>query len=99
MCYSEIKKQFLEKCPVPNQVVLGSTISRGKNLRSIITKVLIQMNAKLGGIPWSMDKMPYSDKPTMVCGISLFSKRGQKNVLGMCASVNREMNKFFSRAK
>jgi hypothetical protein len=30
-------------------------------LRSIISKVLIQMNAKLGGIPWAVDKLPFMD--------------------------------------
>lgn len=83
--------------PVPNQVVLSSTISRGKNLRSIVTKVLIQMNAKLGGIPWAIDKMPFCDQPTMVVGLSVFSKRGQKNIMGMCATINQKVNRFFSR--
>ena len=46
-CYHEIKRQFIQKTPVPNQVILQSTISRGKNLRQIVAKVLIQMNAKL----------------------------------------------------
>lgn len=26
------------------------------------------MNAKVGGIPWSIDKIPYFNKPTMVIG-------------------------------
>ena len=34
------------------------------------------MNAKLGGIPWSVDKLPFTDKPTMVVGLSMFTKRG-----------------------
>ena len=71
-CYSEIKAKLIESVPVPSQVVLGSTISRGKNLRSICTKILIQMNAKLGGIPWSIDTLPFDDKPTMICGIDTF---------------------------
>ena len=73
--------------PVPTQVVLASTISRGKNLRSIVTKILIQMNAKL----------PFSDKPMMVVGISQFKKRAQKFAIGMCASMNNSCNKYFSR--
>ena len=85
--------------PVPTQVVLASTISRGKNLRSIVTKILIQMNAKLGGVPWSMSSMPFCDRPTMVVGLSMFSKRGSKNLMGMCASVNNTCNRFFSRVK
>lgn len=55
------------------------------------------MNAKLGGVPWSLDKLPFCDKPCMVVGLSVFSKRGQKNIMGMCASVNQSANRFFSR--
>lgn len=75
-CYSDIKKQFLENTPVPNQVVCQSTISKGRNLQSIVTKILIQINSKLGGIPWNISPMPFDDKPTMVVGISIFKKRG-----------------------
>jgi hypothetical protein len=39
--YNEIKRHLFTKIPVPCQVILGSTISKGKNLRSIINKVLI----------------------------------------------------------
>lgn len=55
------------------------------------------MNAKLGGIPWAIDKMPFCDQPTMVVGLSVFSKRGQKNIMGMCATINQKVNRFFSR--
>lgn len=88
-CYSEIKSLLISKIPVPSQVVLGSTISRGKNLRSICTKILIQMNAKLGGIPWSIDKLPFDDQPTMIVGIDTFKQRGQKTILALVASVNK----------
>jgi len=57
------------------------------------------MNAKLGGVPWSISKLPFCDKPTMVVGLSMFSKRGSKNIMGMCASVNSTCNRFFSRVK
>ena len=65
-CYKEIKEFLFKEIPVPAQVVLASTISKGKNLRSICNKILIQMNAKLGGIPWSVTNMPFTDKPTQL---------------------------------
>jgi hypothetical protein len=39
--YDDVKKYLLTEFPIPSQVVLTSTIQRGKNLRSIISKVLI----------------------------------------------------------
>lgn len=56
--YDEVKKFLLTEFAVPSQVVLTSTIQKGKNLRSIMNKVLIQINAKIGGIPWTVDALP-----------------------------------------
>lgn len=39
--YDDLKRFLLTEYPIPSQVVLANTISRGKNLRSIISKVLI----------------------------------------------------------
>lgn len=39
--YDEVKKLLLSECPVPSQAVLTNTISKGKNLRSIVNKILI----------------------------------------------------------
>lgn len=47
--YDEIKRLLLEEIPVVSQIVLVGTIRAGKNLRSIVSKVLIQICAKIGG--------------------------------------------------
>jgi len=88
--YDEIKKFLLQEYPIPSQVVLCNTISRGKNLRSIVNKILIQINAKIGGIPWAVDNLPFMDKPTMICGMDVFhsTSLGKKSVLALTASVN-----------
>lgn len=39
--YDDCKKFLLEEYPIPSQVILNSTISKGKNLRSIMAKMLI----------------------------------------------------------
>ena len=39
--YNDVKRFLLTEYPIPSQVVLTSTISKGKNLRSIMSKVLI----------------------------------------------------------
>ena len=53
--YDDVKRYLLTEFPIPSQVVLTATIQRGKNLRSIVSKILIQMNAKVGGVPWAVD--------------------------------------------
>ena len=53
--YDDVKRYLLTEYPIPSQVVLTATIQKGKNLRSIVSKILIQMNAKVGGVPWAVD--------------------------------------------
>ena len=74
--YDDLKRLLIKEIPVPSQVVLSNTISRGKNVRSICNKILIQICAKIGGEPWAMDDMPFFDKPAMVCGIDVYHKAG-----------------------
>lgn len=96
--YDDIKRFLLTEYPIPSQVVLANTISRGKNLRSIISKVLIQINAKLGGIPWAVEDLPFMDKPTMICGLDVFhaTNLGKKSVLALSASMNNSATTYWS---
>lgn len=65
---------------------------------SIIKKVVIQMNAKLGGIPWTVEDLPFMDKPTMICGLDVFhaTNLGKKSVLALTASMNNSATTFWS---
>ena len=58
--YANIKREMINQLPVPSQIVLSSTIAKGRNLRSIIVKILVQIGAKLGGTPWAIDDLPLS---------------------------------------
>ena len=56
------------------------------------------MNAKLGGIPWAVDKLPFMDKPTMICGLDVFhaTNLGKKSVLALAASMNNSATTYWS---
>lgn len=96
--YDECKKLLLTQCPVPSQVVLVSTIQEGKNLRSKVNKILIQLCAKVGGTPWSVTEFPFADKPTMIVGIDVFhnTKMGKDSVLAYCATMDRYFSRYWS---
>lgn len=100
MLYDEIKRLMLEEIPVVSQVVLVGTIRSGKNVRSIVSKVLIQICAKIGGIPWKIDSMPLLDKPAMVCGLDVYhaAHLGRKSVVGFCSSFNNSATKYWSKS-
>lgn len=55
--YSAIKKTCYVRNSTPSQVVTSRVMdSRNMSkLRSVATKVAIQINAKIGGLPWTVD--------------------------------------------
>ena len=55
--YNAVKKLTCVENPVPSQVINSKTISRPDKLRSIVTKIALQMNCKLGGELWAV-KIP-----------------------------------------
>lgn len=99
--YTEIKQLLINNLPVPSQMILTSTISRGRNLRSIIGKMLIQFMAKLGGVPWVVDKMPFTNKPTMVIGIDISGQLTgkKKHVMTLVGTTDRNFAKYHSQSK
>ena len=93
--YNEIKRYLFTRMSIPSQVILMSTIMKGKNLRSIINKVLMQMCAKVGGEPWAIDQMPFTEVPTCVVSIDFYDK-GPRPVMAVVISVNRTFSRFCS---
>ncbi|GAB1602280.1 piwi-like protein 1 [Argonauta hians] len=83
--------------PVPSQVIVQKTLMRKAVFMSIATKIAIQINCKLGGIPWCVT-IPI--KRFMIVGIDHYhdsAKRGH-SVGGIVASMNNEMTRWYSRA-
>ena len=54
---------------VPSQCITATVLGKPKGLMSVATKVVIQMNCKLGGEPWAV-KIPL--KKCMIIGLVLF---------------------------
>jgi len=95
--YDQLKRLTFSTLPVPTQVVLTSTIRKDQRaLGSIITKIVIQINAKIQGVPWALDDMPFRDIPTMIVGVDVFHKRNSFSVLGVCATSDRDFSHYIS---
>lgn len=97
--YAPLKKLLIETVPVPSQVVLANTISRGKNLRSIVNKIFMQISAKIGCVPWAISDLPLSDKPISVIGYDVHHKKKQQSTLGFCSSNNRTCTRYFTQTR
>lgn len=80
-------------------MINSKTLAAKKNLRSIVNKILIQINAKLGGIPWTVDNLPFSNKPTMIMGVNTLLKGKEKRSITMVASMNSNFSKYWSTCK
>jgi len=100
--YADIKKFMIQDRGVPSQCVCIKTIASGKGLRSICNKILVQICSKVGGIPWAMSDMPFSDKPTMLFGIDVYHKtqgKTRRSILACVGTVNKTFSKYWSTVR
>jgi aubergine-like protein len=96
--YGVLKRTMLKDLPVPSQMILAKTL-QGKNLRSIVYRIWIQINAKLGGVPWGIDQLPFSENPTMVVGIGYTNAGKVKKSISFLATVNDSFTRYWSDFK
>ncbi|XP_061940486.1 piwi-like protein Siwi isoform X2 [Apis cerana] len=92
--YSAIKKKCTHDRPVASQVFLAKNLSN-KGIRSIATKVAIQLNCKLGGAPWSVELPPIN---LMVVGYDVCHDPADKSrdFGAMVASLDRSLTRYYS---
>lgn len=93
--YSAIKKLCCVDMPVPSQVINSRTISQPQKLRSVVQKIALQMNCKLGGELWSVH-IPI--KNLMICGLDTYheASKSRQSVLAFVASMNQNRTRWFS---
>ncbi|KAG6794632.1 aubergine isoform X1 [Apis mellifera caucasica] len=92
--YSAIKKKCTHDRPVASQVFLAKNLTN-KGIRSIATKVAIQLNCKLGGAPWSVELPPIN---LMVVGYDVCHDPADKSrdFGAMVASLDRSLTRYYS---
>ncbi|XP_034472426.1 protein argonaute-3 [Drosophila innubila] len=95
--YSAIKKICCAEIPVASQVINSRTLFNEQRNRSIVQKIILQMNCKLGGSLWSV-KIPF--KNVMICGIDSYHDPKQKSnsVAAFVASLNSSYTHWYSKA-
>jgi len=95
--YSAVKKLCCVEKPVPSQVINFKTISNEKKVSSVVQKVALQINCKLGGELWGCSIPPKMGN-IMVLGVDVYhdpSRRGS-SIAGVVSSTNMTMSKWFS---
>jgi aubergine-like protein len=95
--YDAIKRICCLERPVPSQVCTSQIVEDLKKGRSVVTKIAIQMNCKLGGEIWQ-SHIPL--KKLMICGVDTYHDSAKKHgsVCAFIATSNPTYTKYFSRA-
>lgn len=86
--YKIIKRLSLKKeNPKATQITLTNSLSK-KGFASVLTKILIQISAKLGNVPWS-PKLPSNIPPhTILIGIDT-CKQGKNKLVAYCSTLDK----------
>ena len=53
--YDAIKKQCCTEQPIPSQCVTNGKLRNDRGLMSVVSKIAIQINVKLGGEAWALE--------------------------------------------
>ncbi|XP_014748405.1 PREDICTED: piwi-like protein 2 [Sturnus vulgaris] len=100
--YGAVKKLCCVQTPVPSQVINAQSLTGhpGK-IKSVVQKVLLQINCKLGGQLWGVDiPLVRQENPRKNPGMSLEALevgQGMRSVIGFVASMNHILTKWYSR--
>lgn len=98
--YASIKKRCCVDRAVPSQVMVQKTITpKGGNVRglmSVATKVAIQLNCKLGAVPWFI-KLPLTGLMVVGYDVSRDTKQKTQSFGALVASMDmRESTAYYS---
>ncbi|CAH2005609.1 unnamed protein product [Acanthoscelides obtectus] len=92
--YSAIKKKCCVDRGIPSQVILARNLT-SKGVMSIATKVVVQLNCKVGGSPWTVG-IPLSNIMIVGYDVCRDTVNKKKSFAGMVASLNKQITRYFN---
>ena len=95
--YTQLKKHSLCKNGYVSQVVKAKSIQK-KGAMSVCSKILLQLNAKLGGISYkaSVDKN-VKERKLMIVGVDSSHIKGKRTGVAMVATLNDSYTDFYNK--
>ena len=95
--YAQLKKNSLCKNGYVSQVIKARSIQK-KGAMSVCSKILLQINAKLGGISYKtvMDKT-VTERNLMVVGVDSSHIKGKRTGVAMVATINDSFTDFYNK--
>ena len=96
--YAQLKKHSLCKNGYVSQVVKARTMQKKGGAMSVCSKILLQVNAKLGGVSYKavLDKT-VSERQLMIVGVDSSHIKGKRTGVAMVATINDSFTDFFNK--
>ena len=96
--YSALKKHSICRNGYVSQVVKNRSIKNDKGAMSICSKILLQINSKLGGISYKIDlDKEIKDLKLMIIGVDSSHIKGMRTGVAMVASINDSFTDFHNK--
>ena len=99
--YGEMKRFITCELKIPCQVIRKKTVLKAKNPMSAASKIVIQMNQKVGGTAWEIipQEGAYTSKKRTMYGSFAISKGKKGFTMAFTGTVNNEFTKVFNYCK
>ena len=96
--YRRLKIHSLCKNGYVSQVIKVRSINNPKRAMSVCSKILLQINAKLGGTSYKINlNKEIKDRRLMVIGVDSSHIKGMRTGVAMVASVNENFTDFYNK--
>jgi aubergine-like protein len=98
--YGELKRYITCELKLPSQGIKRKTVgSKSKSPMSAASKIIIQMNQKVGGVTWEVIRGSYFAKKKCMYGAFSISKGKRGFTLAFVGTLNPENTKIFNSCK